>query len=203
MATESCDYQLAADLAANCTVKPVKGIKSHGYIMNYNDIDFEATTRDATNPNIVKALILKTGAKAYKMYVPGKSPYTGTKKSMVAGTYRNRFNKDVSIVILDNGPDVSHNIIDQLANGTFVVVLETKFAGADMGLRPVLQQQPSMMTNTPMIPKVVGSPHFRRKTLRHLASSSSENHCPQPAQPLPLSSAAHNSAYGKLRKDNG
>ena len=99
--------------------------------MNYNDIDFEATTRDATNPNIVKALILKTGAKAYKMYVPGKSPYTGTKKSMVAGTYRNRFNKDVSIVILDNGPDVSHNIIDQLANGTFVVVLENKFAGAD------------------------------------------------------------------------
>ena len=72
MATESCDYQLAADLAANCTVKPVKGIKSHGYIMNYDDIDFEATTRDPTNPNIVKALILKTGAKAYKMYVPGK-----------------------------------------------------------------------------------------------------------------------------------
>lgn len=131
MAAESCDYQLAADLAASCTVKPVKGIKSHGFIMNYNDIDFEATSRDATNPNIVKALILKTGKKAYKMYVPGKSPYTGTKKSLSAGTYRNRFNKDVSIVILDNGPEVAHNIIDQLANGTFVVVLENKFPGSD------------------------------------------------------------------------
>lgn len=131
MAAESCDYQLAADLAANCTVKPVKGIKSHGFIMNYNDVDFEATTRDATNPNIVKSLILKTGKKAYKMYVPGKSPYTGTKKSLSAGTYRNRFNKDVSIVILDNGPEVAHNIIDQLANGTFVIVLENKFPGSD------------------------------------------------------------------------
>lgn len=131
MAAESCDYQLAADLAASCTVKPVKGIKSHGFIMNYNDIDFEATARDATNPNIVKSLILKTGKKAYKMYVPGKSPYTGTKKSLSAGTYRNRFNKDVSIVILDNGPEVAHNIIDQLANGTFVVVLENKFPGSD------------------------------------------------------------------------
>lgn len=131
MAAESCDYQLAADLAASCTVKPVKGIKSHGFIMNYNDIDFEATARDATNPNIVKSLILKTGKKAYKMYVPGKSPYTGTKKSLSAGTYRNRFNKDVSIVILANGPEVAHNIIDQLANGTFVVVLENKFPGSD------------------------------------------------------------------------
>lgn len=131
MATEKCDYQLAADLVANCEVKPVKGIKSHGYIMNYDDIDFEATTRDPQNPNVIKSLVLKTGKKAYKMYVPGKSPYTGTKKSMSAGTYRNRFNKDVSIVILDNGPDVSHNIIDQLANGTFVAILENKFPGAE------------------------------------------------------------------------
>lgn len=131
MATESCDYQLAADLVASCAVKPVKGIKSYGFIMNYNDIDFEATAHDAQNPNIVKSLILKTGKKAYKMYVPGKSPYTGTKKTLSAGTYRNRFNKDVSIVILDNGPDVSHNIIDQLANGTFVVVMENKFPGSD------------------------------------------------------------------------
>lgn len=131
MATESCDYRLAADLAANCDVKPVKGIKAHGYIMNYNDVDFESTSRNTQNPNIVENLILKTGKKAYRMYVPGKSPYTGTKKSLSAGTYRNRFNKDVSIVILDNGPDVSHNIIDQLANGTFVIVLENKFPGKD------------------------------------------------------------------------
>ena len=131
MATESCDYRLAADLVANCEVKPVKGIKSHGIIMNYDDIDSGSISRDASNPNIVTALILKSGKKAYKMYVPGKSPYTGTKKNMSAGTYRNRFNKDVSIVILDNGPDVSHNIIDQLANGTFVIVLENKFPGKD------------------------------------------------------------------------
>ena len=72
MATESCDYQLAADLVASCAVKPVKGIKSYGFIMNYNDIDFEATAHDAQNPNIVKSLILKTGKKAYKMYVPDR-----------------------------------------------------------------------------------------------------------------------------------
>ena len=131
MATENCDYQLAADLVADCTVKSVKGIKAHGYIMNFNDIDFEATTRDSKNPNIVSALVMKTGKKAYRMYVPGKTPYTGTKKSLSVGKYTSRFNKDVSIVVLDNGPDVCRNIIDQLANGQFVIVLENKYQGSD------------------------------------------------------------------------
>lgn len=131
MATDKCDYQLAADLAASCAEKAVKGIRSHGYIMNYNDIDFDATTRDETNPNIVTSLVLKTDKKAYRMYVPGKSPYSGTKKTLSVGNYRSKFNKDVGIVILDNGPDVCHNIIDQLANGQFVIVLENKFQGSD------------------------------------------------------------------------
>lgn len=131
MATESCDYKLAANLGANCNARPVKGLKNTAYIINYDDIDFDATSRDLTNPNIVKTLALRSGKKAYRAYVPGKNPYTGTKKSLSVGTYRNRFNKDLSIVVLDNGPDVAKNIIDQLANGTFVAIVENKFAGAD------------------------------------------------------------------------
>lgn len=128
---ESCDYLLAADLTASCDVKTVKGLKNNGYIMNFNDIDFDATTRDTTNSNIVKQLILKSGKKAYRAYMPGKTPFTGTSKTLSVGTYRNRFTKSVSVVIFDNGPDVSKNIIDQLANGQFVFVLENKFAGSD------------------------------------------------------------------------
>ena len=131
MATESCDYKLASDLAADCKTKAVAGIKNTGYIINFEDIDFENSTFDESNPNIITSLVLQTGKKAYKMYVPGKTPYTGTKKSMTAGTYRNKFSKDVTIVVFDNGPEVVQNIINQLANGTFVVVLENKFAGRD------------------------------------------------------------------------
>lgn len=129
MAT-SCDFKLAADLSASCENPSVAGIKNTGYIMNFDDIDFSALTYDETNPNIVKTLALLTGKKAYKMYVPGAKPYSGTNKSMVKGNYRNKFTKTVNVVILDNGPDVCHNIIDQLANGQFVIVLENKFAGA-------------------------------------------------------------------------
>lgn len=129
--TSSCDFKLAADLSASCESPSVAGIKNTGYIMNYDDIDFSAVVFDDTNPNIVTTLALQSGKRAYKMYVPGSKPFTGTNKAMVAGNYRNKFTKAVSIVILDNGPDVCHNIIDQLANGQFVIVLENKFSGKD------------------------------------------------------------------------
>lgn len=129
--TQTCDFKLAADLSASCENPSVAGLKNNGYIINFDDIDFDALVFDETNPNIVKTLALITGKKAYRMYVPGKTPFTGTNKAMVAGTYRNKFTKTVNLVILDNGPDVSHNIIDQLANGQFVIILENKFAGKD------------------------------------------------------------------------
>ena len=131
MAAESCDYRLAANLTADCTAPTVKGLKNKGVIVNYDDIDFDACTRDTGNPNIYTALVLKSGKKGYEVSVPGKTPFTGTKISLNAGTYRNTFTKDVALVLFNSGPDVSRDIVDQLANGTFVVVLENKFAGAD------------------------------------------------------------------------
>ena len=131
MATESCDYKLAADLVASCENSSVAGLRNNGYIINFDDIDFDATSRDESNSNIITTLALKTGKKAHRMYVPGKTPFTGTNKSMTDGTYRKKFTKSVSIVVLDNGPDVVNDIINPLANGTFVVVLENKYGGAD------------------------------------------------------------------------
>lgn len=131
MTTTACDYKLAADLSSNCENPSVAGLKNTGYIINYEDIDFDSIVFDEENPNIVKTLVLKPEKKAYKMYVPGKTPFTGTNKTMAEGTYRNKFTKAVNIIILDNGPDVSYNIIDQLANGQFVCILENKYSGKD------------------------------------------------------------------------
>ena len=79
--------------------------------------------------NVLEALVLKTGKKGYKCFVPGKTPFTGTKTSLNVGTYVNTFNNEFAIVILDNGPETSESIIDGLANGTFVVVYENKHKG--------------------------------------------------------------------------
>lgn len=131
MATESCDYKLAADLAANCESSSVAGLKNYGYIINYDDIDFDSCARDASNPCVLTTLVLKRGKKAYRMYVPGKTPFSGTNKAMASSTYRNKFTKTLGLVILDNGPDVVNDIINPLANGSFVAILENKYGGKD------------------------------------------------------------------------
>lgn len=131
MATESCDYKLAADLVANCDETSVSGVRNTGWIINSDDIDRDSCTRDASNPNILNTLVLKSGKKAHRAYVPGKTPFSGTNKALAVGTYRNKFTKQVGLIILDNGPDVVKDIINPLANGSFVVILENKFGGKD------------------------------------------------------------------------
>lgn len=131
MATESCDYKLAADLVANCEETSVSGVRNNGWIINSDDIDRDSCTRDASNPNILNTLVLKSGKKAHRMYVPGKTPFSGTNKALASGTYRNKFTKSVGLIILDNGPDVVKDIINPLANGSFVVILENKYGGKD------------------------------------------------------------------------
>lgn len=135
MAVQACDFQLQADLVAPCGGMSSAGLKNTGYIVNYDDIDWDNLVRDSQNPNIVKSFVLKGNGNAarhaYKCYVPGKTPFTGTNKALVTGTYRNKFTKQVKLVVLNNGAGVCHDIIDQLANGRFVVILENDFQGAD------------------------------------------------------------------------
>lgn len=129
--TQSCDFKLAADLVADCQNASVAGIKNHGFIINYDDVDFDSLVRDESNRFLIQTLVLKTGKKAHRMYVPGKTPFTGTNTALAGGNYRNKFTNTVNVVILDNGPEVVRDIIDPLANGKFIVILENKFGGKD------------------------------------------------------------------------
>lgn len=129
MSTRTCDFLLAQDLVSDCSNPVVQGVRNKGIIANYDDVDWDVLAKDNTNPNIVKTLAMKSGKKAYEIYIDGKTPFTGTQTEMSAGTYRNDFTKTVSLVVLNNGASVAHNIIDKLANGKFIVILENKFGG--------------------------------------------------------------------------
>lgn len=129
MPAELCDFKLAQDIGGSCANPQVPGMKNTGYIMNFDDIDWDALIKA---DNVVSALTLLTGGKkAYKVVVPGSTPFTGTQTALATSTYRNKFNKTVSLVVLNSGPDVAKNIIDPLANGRYVVILENKFLGTD------------------------------------------------------------------------
>lgn len=103
------------------------GYEQEGVIMNRDEIDFSLTTFNATQKNVIETLAMKSSKKAYKVVVPGKTPYTGSKTSLATGTYRNTFTNLLQLVVLDHGPEVCSDIIDGLANGSYVVVLENKY----------------------------------------------------------------------------
>ncbi len=128
MSAEKCDFALAQDIAISCDNPQVPGLKNTAYLINYDDIDWDSLVREG---NVVSTLALLPGKKAYEAYVPGKTPFTGTTVALVTGTYRNKFTKTASIAILNSGPDVAKNVIDQLANGKFVFIFENKYRGVD------------------------------------------------------------------------
>lgn len=126
----NCESLIKKDIDINCETPVTRGLEANAVIINRSDIDFAKSVFATDKKSILESLVLKTGKKGYKCFVPGKTPFTGTKTSLNVGTYVNTFNNEFATVILDNGPDVCENIIDGLANGTFVVVYENKHKGA-------------------------------------------------------------------------
>ena len=125
-----CNALIAQDIEANCANLGIKGLEPDGKIINRADIDFAATVFDTNNDSIIKTLVLKTGKQAYDVAQLGNTPFTGVQSTLEVGTYRNTWTHDIPIVVLSNTPEVAHDIIDGLSNGTFVVILRNKFKGS-------------------------------------------------------------------------
>lgn len=125
-----CESLIAKAIDFACDDIIVRGLESDGLIINRSDIDFAATVFDAQNPNIIKTLVLKTGKKGYEINQLGNTPFTGVQSTLEVGTYRNTWTHAIPIVVLSNTPEVAHDIIDGLSNGTFVVILRNKFKGS-------------------------------------------------------------------------
>ncbi len=126
-----CDTVISQGIEQNCDNPIVKGLEPDGVIMNRGDIDFSSTTFDTDLKNVIKTMLLKSGKKGYPVVQMGANPFTGAKTSLKTGTYRNTFTNEIPIAILDNGPAVAQNIIDGLANGSFVLILRNLHKGDD------------------------------------------------------------------------
>ena len=124
-----CDDIVKKDIAIDCENQLVPGFEQEGVIMNRKEVDFALTQFNTTRKNVIETLAMKSQKKGYKVVVGGKTPFTGTNTALAVGTFRNSFTNTVNMVILGNDPDVCADIIDGLANGEFVVVLENKSKG--------------------------------------------------------------------------
>ena len=128
--TTSCDSIIAKAIQANCDNPLVRGMEPDGVIINRGDIDFAKCVISSDNKNTITTLLLKAKKQGYPVVQLGQTPFTGTQTTLTTGTYHNTFQNQVQIVVLDNGPEVAQDIIDGLANGSFVMILRNRTKGA-------------------------------------------------------------------------
>lgn len=130
MSNTNCDTKLAVNIVYDACNPAAKGLKSVGWIANFDDIDHTATQATRTSgSNLFTDIVLKSGKKLYKIFQSGKTPFSGNTSEAQVGTYRVTWNKTLPFIILNSGADVSANIIDKIANGKFVAIVENAFSG--------------------------------------------------------------------------
>lgn len=123
-----CEKYISGCIAADCENPMFSGMAPTGYLANFDQI--ASVTYSQTNGNIITGITMGNDGAAtdpvtycfYSVQQLGKQPFEGTNTEMVEGTYGNKWNHTVVIAISDHGPDISHNILDSLADGRFVFI---------------------------------------------------------------------------------
>lgn len=128
-----CSALISQDIQKSCDDPIVKGFKKIGVIINREDVDF---VNSVTAGNVISTLAIKTGKKGYLVEMDTKNPFNGTNTEMQANDIMNTFTNNVGFVVLNNGPDVAENIIDQLKDGEFVVVLQSEYNNEHKAITP-------------------------------------------------------------------
>lgn len=125
-----CEKLLSGCISADCENPMYAGVGALGLLMNYSDVAH--ISYDETNGNIINGFTMKTTGEnqtacAYTVQQLGNQPFSGSNTALVEGTYGNRFTNTIQLAIVDNGPEISHNVIDSLANGKFIAILQNDY----------------------------------------------------------------------------
>ena len=128
-----CEKLLNSCISADCANPLFAGVDSEALIANFTDID--TVTYDTQNPSIITGFTMKTDTVGeqqvsrcfYSVQQLGSQPYSGSQTEFVEGTYGNRVNHTIQLAVVDNGPEITENIIDKLLNGKFVVILKNDY----------------------------------------------------------------------------
>ena len=131
-----CEKLINACIGADCTNPIFAGMEPKAYIFNKSEI--ESFTYDQTNPNLITGITMKTyqdgsddvAYTGYTISQLGKTPFTGTNTALVEGNVSNKFTETLNFVLPDNSPSAAM-ILDNLANGKFVVIAQNQYDGSD------------------------------------------------------------------------
>lgn len=131
-----CEKLITKCIGADCDNPIFTGLESKAYIFNKSEI--ASFTYDEDEPNLITGITMKTydddGSdveySGYTITQIGKQPYTGTNTALVEGNVSNKFTETLNFVVPDNSPTAAA-ILDNIANGRFVVIVANEFTGSD------------------------------------------------------------------------
>jgi hypothetical protein len=118
--------KIAADILKNCA-NLVPGIKDTAYFINYDDIDKDACSFDASNSLLLTQLVLKTASPALKAYkMEGYNFSNEHKTSLVKKTYQKVWEHGFIFRIFDNTPE-DKLWIQNAVDSRFVIIQENNY----------------------------------------------------------------------------
>lgn len=131
-----CQKVITSCVGADCNNPIFKGMEGKAWIFNKSEI--ASMTYDQTNTNLITAITMATydddgtdvAYVGYTIDQLGKTPFTGTTTSMTEGNVANKFTETLAFIVPDNSPTAAM-LLDNVANGKFVVVVENEYDGTD------------------------------------------------------------------------
>lgn len=123
-----CDKKIKNCVEADCNKPNFSGVESKAWIFNKEDVTIHFDENDG---NVIDSITNIGTTHGYTITQFGKQPYNGTSTTMVEGNAGNKFTNTLSFIVPDNSHTASNTVIDNLANGKFVVVIENSYAGSD------------------------------------------------------------------------
>lgn len=134
----NCTYLIEKGFEFDCDNPIVSGLENDAWLINrkFLTVDYENVGTSA-NPVYDKHVIVNVGTTAgdddttaVKIKQIGDA-YSGTATSLNEGTFLNTFTHTVNILIPKNDPVSAKEILFQLANGEFVVIVKNKYHSED------------------------------------------------------------------------
>lgn len=124
-----CNYLINQCVAADCDNPLYAGVDNEALIGNFEEI--QTVTRSQTNGSIVNGITMKPNTSMYTVQQLGNQPFADSNTTMVEGTYGNRVQHEIHLAVVDNGPEITENVIDKLLNGKFFCILTNDYRHAN------------------------------------------------------------------------
>lgn len=121
-----CVATLADSITQDCDNPRVQGYEDTALIFNRNDIDWASVVTDAANPRIITSFSTLSGKAPFAIYNPKRVPASFDGSNTTLNSENGKYTKAVQFYFEGIGGGASKDVVEPLANGSFVILLQRK-----------------------------------------------------------------------------